>query len=403
MSDRSADTPQSASVPGLPVPDAEALAHSRRLTERICHEITRGNGRIGFDRFMELVLYAPGLGYYAAGTRKFGEAGDFVTAPETSPLFARCLARQCQQVLEGMPSGRLLEIGAGSGVLGADLLAELETIGQLPEQYLILEVSPDLRQRQRQTLGARVPHLLDRIHWLDDLPYPGFTGLVIANEVLDAMPVHRFRYAREQVQEAFVTWRDGRFLQVWDPARSGGLDAAAAAVADSVGPLVEGYESEINLRAGPWLRALGERVRAGVLLLIDYGYPRREFYHPQRNRGTLMCHYRHRAHPDPFGWVGLQDITAHVDFTAVAEAGEAAGFRVLGYTTQAHFLIGCGLDRLLAESDPQDMASHLAVMQGAKRLTLPSEMGERFKVLALARAWERPLIGFAARDLRDRL
>jgi SAM-dependent MidA family methyltransferase len=352
---------------------------------------------------MELALYAPGLGYYAAGTRKFGEAGDFITAPETSPLFARCLARQCHEVLEGIPSGRLLEIGAGSGVLGADLLAELETLGQLPEQYLILEVSPDLRQRQRQTLGARVPHLLDRVHWLDDLPDPGFTGLAIANEVLDAMPVHRFRCAGEQVQEAFVAWRDGRFVQVWDAARSGGLDAAVAALEDSVGPLADGYESEINLRAGAWLRALCERVAVGVLLLIDYGYPRREYYHPQRNRGTLMCHYRHRAHPDPFGWVGLQDITAHVDFTAVAEAGEAAGFAVRGYTTQAHFLIGCGLDRVLAESNPQDVASHLTLMQGAKRLTLPSEMGERFKVLALARAWEGPLIGFAARDLRDRL
>jgi SAM-dependent MidA family methyltransferase len=302
-----------------------------------------------------------------------------------------------------MPSGRLLEIGAGSGVLGADLLAELETLGQLPEQYLILEVSPDLRQRQRQTLGARVPHLLDRVHWLDDLPDPGFTGLAIANEVLDAMPVHRFRCAGEQVQEAFVAWRDGRFVQVWDAARSGGLDAAVAAVADSVGPLADGYESEINLRAGAWLRALGERVAAGVLLLIDYGYPRREYYHPQRNRGTLMCHYRHRAHPDPFHWVGLQDITAHVDFTTAAEAGEAAGFAVRGYTTQAHFLIGCGLDRVLAESNPLDVVSHMTLMQGAKRLTLPSEMGERFKVLALARAWDRPLIGFAARDLRDRL
>ena len=352
---------------------------------------------------MELALYAPGLGYYTAGTRKFGEAGDFITAPEASPLFARCLARQCRQVLEGMPAGRLLEIGAGSGVLGADLMAELEALGQLPEQYLILEVSPDLRQRQQQTLSARIPHLLNRVHWLDDLPDPGFSGLVIANEVLDAMPVHRFRWLAGQVQEAFVTWGDGRFVQIWDKALSGGLQAAVAAVADSVGPLADGYESEINLRARPWLHALGERVAAGVLLLIDYGYPRHEYYHPQRSNGTLMCHYRHRAHPDPYRWVGLQDITAHVDFTAAAEAGEATGLAVAGYTTQAHFLIGCGMDGILAESNPQDAATHMALMQGAKRLMLPSEMGERFKVLALARGEERPLIGFATRDLGDRL
>ncbi len=400
MSEYSADAPDAVAVPGLPEPDAEALAHSRRLTELIRREIDRGDGRIGFDRFMELALYAPGLGYYSSGTRKFGEAGDFITAPEVSPLFARCLARQCHQVLEGMPGGRLLEIGAGSGALGADLLAELEALDKLPEQYLFLEVSAELRERQRQTLQQRLPHLLERVRWLDDLPEAGFTGLVIANEVLDAMPVHRFRCKGGQVQEGWVAWQDGRFVSLWAPVQSSGLETA---VTDSLGPLADGYESEINLRAGPWLRALGERLAAGVLLLIDYGYPRREYYQPQRSRGTLICHYRHRAHSDPFFRVGLQDITAHVDFTAVAEAGEAAGLAVAGYATQAHFLIGCGLDRILAESNPEDPVSHLALMQGAKRLTLPSEMGERFKVLALARGWERPLIGFAVRDLQDRL
>ncbi len=400
MAERSAHGPQEGGMPGFPEPDAEALAHSDRLTELIRREIERGDGRIGFDRFMELALYAPGLGYYSSGTRKFGEGGDFITAPEVSPLFARCLARQCRQVLKEMPEGRLLEIGAGSGVLGADLLAELQALDRLPEQYLILEVSADLRERQRQTLQGRIHRLLDRVRWLDDLPEAGFTGLVIANEVLDAMPVHRFRCRGGQVQEGCVAWQDGRFVPLWAPARSGALEKA---VKDGLGPPADGYESEINLRARPWLQALGERIAAGVLLLIDYGYPRREYYQPQRSRGTLMCHYRHRAHPDPFLWVGLQDITAHVDFTAVAEAGEAAGLALAGYTTQAHFLIGCGLDRVLAESNPEDLASHLALMQGAKRLTLPSEMGERFKVLALARAWKPPLMGFAVRDLRDRL
>lgn len=388
---------------GLPEPAPDAWEHSSWLAGLIRREMSQQEGRLAFDRFMELALYAPGLGYYAAGARKFGEAGDFVTAPEISPLFGRCVARQCRQVLAFLDGGDLLEFGAGTGALAADLLLELEALASLPGRYLILELSPDLRQRQRETLAARAPHLLDRVEWLDALPDPGFRGAVVANEVLDAMPVSRFRIGEDGVREGFVCWRDEGFRAFWDEPLTPGLEEAVSALQECLGGFDAGYESELNLRAGPWLRELAQSMEAGAVLLIDYGYPRTEYYHPQRSAGTLLCHYRHRAHGDPLILPGLQDITAHVDFTAVARAGLDAGFDLGGYTTQAHFLLGCGLDALIAASDPHDVKAHLTLMQGVKRLTLPSEMGERFQVLALTRRLDRPLAGFSLRDLRGRL
>lgn len=387
----------------LPVPTTDAQEHSLQLVQLIRDEMGRQDGRLGFDRFMELALYAPGLGYYTAGARKFGEAGDFVTAPEISPLFARCLARQCREVLDELGGGDLLEFGAGSGALATDLLLELEALGSLPDRYLILEISPDLKQRQKETLEERAPHLLQRVAWLEHMPEQGFRGVVVANEVLDAMPVQRFRIEADGVREGFVRWGDGCFEAVWDLPVTPGLADAVAALQQRIGPLDEGYESELNLRSGPWLEALGERIAAGLLLLIDYGYPASEYYHPQRSMGSLMCYYRHRAHGDALALPGLQDITAHVDFSAVAAAGLSAGFDLAGYTNQANFLLGCGLDRLLADSDPYDIKVHMALMQGVKRLTLPSEMGERFKVLALGRGIKGPLMGFGLRDLSGRL
>ncbi len=387
------------SLAEFPEPAPEALEHSHRLIASIRAELARSGGRMPFDRFMELALYAPGLGYYVAGARKFGEAGDFITAPEISPLFARCLARQCRQLLEEMGGGDLLEVGAGSGVLAADLLLELEALQRLPGRYRILELSPDLQQRQREHLGRRAAHLIDRVQWLDAMPEPGFRGVVVANELLDAMPVSRFRVTASGVQEGFVRWSDGAFEACWDAPATPGLEAAVMAL----GPLAAGYESELNLRAGPWLHALAQRIERGVLLLIDYGYPAAEYYHPQRSMGTLMCHYRHRAHDAPLILPGLQDITAHVDFSSIARAGREAGFKLKGYTTQAHFLLGCGLDSLLMESDPHEIESHITQMQAVKRLTMPTEMGERFKVLALGKGVEPPLIGFSLRDLSDRL
>ena len=387
----------------LPEPGADAQAQSLLLIEQVQQAIADQGGRLPFDQYMEMVLYQPGLGYYTAGSRKFGPSGDFITSPEISSLFAKCLARQCRQVLALVGGGYLLEVGAGSGVLAADLLAELEQLGQLPEAYLILELSPDLRARQREMLQTKAPTLVDRVRWLDTLPEAGFRGVVVANELLDAMPVHRFRLEQGAIKEQFVTSRDEGLALVWDRPVSPGFVEAAAAVATQLGKAGAGYESEINLRAPPWLQELAKAVDAGAVLLIDYGYSRAEYYHPERSRGTLMCHYRHRAHPDPMVYPGLQDITAHVDFSAVAEAALAAGFAVTGFTTQAFFLMGNGLDDLVAASDIDDVVAHMELIQAVKRLTLPSEMGERFKVLGLSLEIDQPLSGFTLRDMRERL
>lgn len=391
------------SLQEFPLPDPDAAVHSARLQDLIRAEIAAAGGSISFARYMELALYAPGLGYYSAGARKFGAGGDFVTAPEISPLFGRCVARQCRQVLQHLGAGDILEIGAGTGALAADLLGELEAVGRLPGAYLILEVSADLRERQRMLLQERLPHLLSRVHWLDRLPEAGFQGLIVGNEVLDAMPIQRFRWTGQGVRELRVSWQDGHFAWREEPAEPR-LAEAVTVIRREVGEgWPEGYASEVNPGLAPWIREIGARLARGLILLIDYGYPRHEYYHPQRATGTLMCHYRHRAHPDPLILAGLQDITAFVDFTAVAEAGVAAGLDVMGYTTQAHFLLGCGLDELLAGSDPEDPRSYLELTRQAKALTLPGEMGERFKAIALARGVEVPLVGFALQDHRHRL
>ena len=403
MKDRISPRAADAALSRLPEPDRDAQAHSLQLVALIRHEIEQADGRLPFDRYMERVLYAPGLGYYAAGARKFGDTGDFVTAPELSPLFARCLARQCCEVLDDLkPGGDILEVGAGSGILAADLLQELERLEALPRRYLILDLSPELQQRQRQTLERRVPHLLSRVCWLSAFPEKGFRGVVLANELLDAMPVHRFRVKDGVIQEQFVQRRDERFELIWGAPVTPGFAPAVTTLMSRLA-LQDEFESEINLRAAPWLASLADSLQQGVVLLIDYGHSRTEYYHPARNCGTLMCHYRHRAHPDPLVYPGLQDITAHVEFSTIAEAAQQAGFRVAGYTTQAYFLMATGLDELVAASDPEDVATHMALVQGVKQLTLPTGMGERFKVLGLARDWTAPLRGFALRDLRERL
>lgn len=360
----------------------------------------QSGGPIGFGRFMELTLYAPGLGYYSAGLRKFGSAGDFVTAPELSPLFARCVARTCAPVLAAL-SGDLLELGAGSGVMAAELLAELDGLGALPQRYLILERSADLRERQQQILAQRAPELLGRVVWLDAPPSAPFHGVILGNEVLDALPVERFQWRETGAEELAVSWGGEGF--VWlarPPGRE--LGGAVAALAAEVG-LGAGYVTELNLQVGPWLAGLADRLERGLMLLIDYGYPRREYYHPERVRGTLMCHYRQRAHDDPLILPGLQDITAHVDFTAVAEAALAAGLDVLGFATQAHYLLDAGLDAVLAEAAPVGDVPYLEFAQQAKTLTLPGEMGERFKAIALGRGLDGAPVGFRLQDLRNRL
>jgi len=386
----------------LPEPDADARAHSDRLAALLHDEVAAADGLLPFDLFMERVLYAPGLGYYSAGARRFGSCGDFVTAPEISALFGQCLATPAAAVLAALDGGSILEIGAGSGTLAADLLLTLEAAGMLPERYLVLELSGTLRAEQQATLARRAAHLADRVVWLDSPPEPGFRGLVLGNEVADALPVSRFRLAGGSVEEACVTSDGTSFAWAWRPAAAPLAVAVEALLAD-VDALPDGYVSEICTRLGPWFGDIATRLAQGAVLLIDYGYPRREYYHPQRTEGTLLCHYRHRVHPDPLRLVGLQDITAHVDFTALAEAGTAGGLALAGYTTQAHFLIGCGLERHLARSDPDDGAAHLALVREVKTLTLPGEMGERFQAIGFTRDLPVALPGFDVRDLRGRL
>jgi SAM-dependent MidA family methyltransferase len=386
----------------LPALTPDEAEHSARLEARVRDEISLSGGWISFARYMQLALYEPGLGYYSAGARKLGAAGDFVTAPEVAPVFSRCLAVQCEEVLRSLGGGDVLELGAGSGVMAAELLAELARRDCLPGRYRILDVSADLRERQRATLADAVPQLLDRVEWLDGLP-EDFTGIVLANEVLDALPVERFAVRGGVVNALGVTSQLGRLE--WSEAR------APEALADAVRSVErgtgiawpDGYASEINLGLAGWLAALAASVRRGVLLFVDYGLPRREFYAAERSDGTLLCHFRHRFHDDPFTRLGLQDITAWVDFTAVAEAGQAAGFGVAGYATQAHFLIGCGLGEFVADVSGLDVVSRVNLSRQAMVLTLPGEMGERFKAIALVKGYDSPLRGFAVRDLRHTL
>jgi SAM-dependent MidA family methyltransferase len=395
-------TPHSAR---FPAPSADALEASGRLVAAVAAEIERAGGWISFARYMELALYAPGLGYYMGGARKLGRDGDFVTAPEISGLFGRALARQLHRLAQaGLED--VLEIGAGSGALAADLMLELERLGRAPPRYLILELSPDLRSRSRATLAERAPHLLERVAWLNGLP-PSFTGVVIGNEVLDAMPAHVVHRGHGGMAEMGVE-RTAAGL-AWSPRPASGELAVRAQASfpeggSSPGSRSEsGYQSEFQLAAGGFIRSLGRILERGVALFFDYGFPRREYYHPQRATGTLMCHYRHRAHNDPFLFPGLQDITVHVDFSAVAEAGVDAGLELLGYCTQAQFLVNCGITDLLAETSAADAGRYAPLAAQAQKLLSPAEMGELFKVIALGRSAPAPLSGFAQGDRRHTL
>jgi len=383
----------------LPNPSPEALAHSGRLVAAIAREIGARDGWIPFARFMDMLLYEPELGYYAAGARKFGAAGDFVTAPGMSALFGRALARQVAQVM-AMSAPAVLEAGAGTGRLAADLLAELERLGQLPERYDILDLSADLRERQQQTLAAAVPHLLPRVRWLDRLPAT-FTGVVVGNELLDAMPAHIVAWREDTICERGVEF-DGTIGFAWGERPAGGALLAAAVEIGRQCRLPAGYESEIGLAARAWTAEWGHRLERGALLLIDYGFPRHEFYHPQRSGGTLMCHYRHHSHTDPFHLPGLQDVTAHVDFTAIIAAAHASGLDLLGYTSQGQFLLNCGILDLLG-GQPTDTADYVRAAGAANRLLLPQEMGELFKVIAIGRGIDEQLLGFASGDRSHRL
>ena len=389
--------------PELPTPEPEALAQSERLVAHIDERIRYAGGSIGFDEYMEYALYTPGLGYYSGGAQKFGAAGDFVTAPELSPIFSRCLARQVMDVWRQLDTRRVIEFGAGSGIMAADMLLEFAAQDALPERYDIVELSGELRARQRETITERAPALVGRVRWLDALPEAPASAVVVGNELLDAMPVKRFVIRGGEVMERRVTLDGMTFGRAEMPADEALVAAVRHIEATRGAPLPEGYVSEVNLALPGWFGALEKVVDQGAVLLVDYGYPRREYYLDERRDGTLICHYRHRAHDDVFLYPGLQDITANVDFTAVAEAADAAGFDVLGYTSQAYFLMGNGLDAVFAGLQGDSVEQQLAAAQQVKQLTLPAEMGERFQVIALGKGIEPPLAGFAINDYRARL
>jgi len=375
--------------PILPPPSPEAADHSRRLAEHIAGEIVAAGDWIPFSRYMELALYAPGMGYYSAGSRKFGESGDFVTAPEISPMFGKCLGLQARQILETV-GGDILELGPGSGALAAELFADLKEQGKLPDRYLLLEVSPDLRERQRALLAQRFPDDIGRFVWLDALP-ARIRGMVIANEVLDVVPFALIFRHRGEILERGVVLTEAGFA--WDDARipEGDLLRRARTV---LPPGEYDYLTEVNLAGEALVRTLSRSLEAGAAIFIDYGFPEREYYHPQRSMGTLRCHYRHRFHGDPFFLPGLQDMTAHVDFTAMGDAAEQGGAEILGFTTQAYFLISSGLAALVSGGDPNMTLSRLKATSAVHRLISPSEMGELFKVLAFGKGIDSPLLGF---------
>jgi len=382
----------------LPPPDARDACDSRALAAQIRAHCAAAGGVIGFDAFMDRALYTSGLGYYAAARSRFGARGDFVTAPEISPRFARCVARQTVQILDAIGGGEVLEVGAGSGTLAAGVLAALDTLGHAGARYLILERSAGGRGFQRERLAP----FGDRVHWLDDLPPPGWRGVVLANELLDALPARCFILDHGSPRELGVAAAERGFG--WHAMAP---DAATRAVLDDllhgrVGELAHGYRGEFAPLRGAFVREIAARLAAGALLLIDYGYPRRELYHPQRGEGTLACHYRHRVHGDPFWWPGLQDISVHVDFTAIAEAGTHAGLQLAGYTTQAHFLLATGLLDGVDDAD-LDVAARARLSGEIRRLILPGELGEAVKVMALTREVPCALGGFQGHDLSHRL
>jgi len=379
-----------------------SAAQAARARDHLENEIAAAGGWLSFERFMDLALYAPETGYYSGGSWKLGMGGDFTTAPEVSSLFGRCVALQCAEVLSVLPGASMLELGAGSGRLAVDVLARLEELGQLPEHYWILEVSADLRERQHTLLHERLPQVVSRVAWLERPPEVPFDGIVFANEVLDALPVKRFRWLAGGVEELGVGLDNGQFAWAARPANLSVTQACQRLYAAS-GGWDEGYSSEYCPRMPAWTRAVTQSLRQGAALWFDYGLPRAQYYLPERHEGTLVCHYRHRAGSDPFVNVGLQDITAWVDFTHLAEASGEAEFELAGFTTQAHFLAGLGIDREMRLAAGNDENAFARLANQARQLMLPGEMGERFKAMAWLRGLDLPLSGFGLLDLRHTL
>lgn len=384
--------------------------HSDKLKQLIQDEIQAQGGKITFADYMNLALYAPGLGYYSAGLQKFGRQGDFITAPEISPIFSQCLALQCARLMQTLEQKIILEAGAGSGIMAIDVMTELEKQDCLPDKYLILELSAELSDRQQQHIREKIPHLYEYFEWLEQLPENPFNGMVIANELLDAMPVHLVKIDQETIYERYVGIKEGQFVWLDSAPSSQRLQDRAKAIRLLQQPLAvlndkkdQVYVTEINLYANDWLRSISDILDTGAILLVDYGYPAREYYHPQRAMGTLMCHFQHHRHDNPLIFPGIQDITAHVDFTALATTALESGLQLDGFTTQAHFLMHGGLMQISHRFDPENMLEYAPIAQQIKHLTLPEEMGELFKVILLSRNMSISLPAFQVQDLRQRL
>jgi SAM-dependent MidA family methyltransferase len=372
----------------LPEPAADELAHSQRLLQHLREQIA-ARGPMPFSQYMERCLYAPGLGYYSAGKTKFGEAGDFITAPELGDLFARCVVQAVQPVMAMLGDGAdFLELGGGSGAFAEAALLAFAEAGVWPRRYLILEPSADLRERQRERIIAALPpELAGRVAWIDRPPEENWRGVLFANEVIDALPTTRFVLRHGEVYEEYVALDgDGKLLRVDRPADALVAGAVRHVERDLEREFEDGYRSEILPQLPYWIQAIAGSLEAGLMLFIDYGYVRREFYLPERQDGTLMAHYRHRAHNDPLYLPGLNDLTASVDFTALAEAGNSAGFGVAAYLPQAQFLIAAGLQQVFEHAYEQaDDAARLRLAQQVRKLTLPDQMGERFQAMLFAK------------------
>jgi len=385
----------------LPEPSDELKQLSVSLCLRIREEL-KDDGLMPFSRFMEMALYEPGLGYYSAGLHKLGRSGDFITAPELGPLFAACLARQVSELAQELGEYEILEIGAGSGRLAADLLRELPPEHR-PRRYLVLERSADLRQVQRDFISSAVPDLAKIVEWIDQPPARQWQGVLLANEVLDALAIERFQLGENGIEQLCVQDRKDQFYWASRPAPESLREAIEHRLPGNWSDFRNGYRSEINLHLAEWLEAVTAGLERGLALFIDYGYPRHEYYRPERSDGTLMCHYRHQAHHDVFFWPGLQDITAWVDFTSLAEAADRNELDVEGYTSQSMFLLGCGLTEILSEHGRSDEDGGLAINSQARQLTLPGMMGEKFQVMGLGRGLKTTPRGFSLQDLRYRL
>jgi SAM-dependent MidA family methyltransferase len=368
----------------LPEPDSGSARHSTQVAQFVRDKIAAAGGCISFAEYMHHLLYAPGLGYYSSGTTKFGAGGDFITAPEVSSVFGHVLARQCAEVLAQVADGSILEFGAGSGKLAADLLRKLAELDALPVNYSILEVSADLRERQESFLRNEIPELADRVSWVDAMPEE-HSGIVVANEVLDALPVERFVRRVEGISQVCVA-TDGETFSLVERDAPENLAQAVTAIEDDLGrTLPAGFTSEICLAAPAWITGLARSLRESAVFLFDYGVSQREYYAEERSDGWLRCHFRHYAHNDPLILPGIQDLTSWVNFSAVAEAAVDAGLDVMGFTTQAQFLIGGGLEQELADFTNLPIDAQLKLSGQVKLLTLPGEMGENFKCLGLSR------------------